>query len=160
MGSHVSIDARWDVWSSLSIFQIIFSVLKLVPSWLGECLNSVLLERSRNVLWPITSPDFPSAWAWLDHDCIFIFGCTYPLYILKLTWSHSPHTFSPGVTDILQMQCIYAEYPLGKPGEEKLPLLSCRLSPHPVHKNTHMHYARAVSMMHCLLVSAWKHLSH
>lgn len=38
-------------------------------------------------------------------------------------------TFSPGVTEILQTQCMWAEYPLGNSGEEKLPWLSWRVSP-------------------------------
>lgn len=46
----------------------------------------------------------------------------------------SSSTFSPGVTDILHIQWRYAAYPLGNPGEEKFPVLSWRLSPHPVHK--------------------------
>lgn len=38
-------------------------------------------------------------------------------------------TFSPGVTEILQTQCMWAEYPLGNSGEEKLPWLSWSVSP-------------------------------
>lgn len=41
-------------------------------------------------------------------------------------------TFSPGVTEILQTQCMWAEYPLGNSGEEKLPWLSWSVSPQAV----------------------------
>lgn len=49
------------------------------------------------------------------------------------------YTFSPGVTDILHMQLLYAAYPFGNPGEEKFPVLSWRLSPHPVNKPERSH---------------------
>ena len=39
-------------------------------------------------------------------------------------------TFSPGVTEMRQTQCAWAGYPLGNCGDEKLPWLSCRVSPH------------------------------
>lgn len=38
------------------------------------------------------------------------------------------------MTEILQTQWVSAEYPFGKPGEERFPALSCRLSPHPAKK--------------------------
>lgn len=50
-------------------------------------------------------------------------------------------TFSPGVTDILQTQCVYDGYPLGYPGEEKLPVESWSVSPHAAapHPHTNIH---------------------
>ena len=43
-------------------------------SCLVERCNAVLLWSSRNVLWAYeTSPDDPSAWEWVDNDCVFIF---------------------------------------------------------------------------------------
>ena len=83
---------RWAVWSHLICF--VFS--KSPPTSVVSEFAAVLFccEASDDE----TSPDFPSAWKWADHDCIQNFEWPVPLSIFSFypSWLPVYNTDTPG----------------------------------------------------------------